>query len=49
MFYAQVVERVDKPSARACDGIGDAGSRQRGGDFKRATLDAALFKRRKNL
>ena len=49
MLYAQFVERVHEPSARACDGIRYASGRQRGGDFKRAAFNAALFERRKNL
>ena len=49
VLYAQVVKCMDKPAARACDGIRYASSRQRSGDFKRAALNAALFERRKNL
>ena len=49
MLHAQVVKRMDEPPARACDGVRDAGGRQRGGDLKGAAFNAALFKRRKDL
>ena len=49
MLSPAFVQRMDEPPARAGDCIWDAGGRKRGGDFKRAAFDTALFKLRKNL